>query len=162
MQFSSTDIFNSKRFLSQNSSTLRNNWSSNGVVTWPQFEKLGHRGICTMYICTCLIQFLLVSIVKIWTEPSQNFLNNQRWTMKISLTCERCWRGPPRPRKRACGRTRCRGRCRACICTTSRAEMRAEKYNLKNPLVIATFIFPTGVCELLQELIWRIFFKVTN
>ena len=30
------------------------------------------------------------------------------------------------------------------------------------PLVNETFIFPSGVCELLKELIWRIFFKVTN
>ena len=43
MQFPSTDILDFKRFLSQNASTIRNNWSSAWVVTWPQFEKLGHR-----------------------------------------------------------------------------------------------------------------------
>ena len=49
MQFPSTDIFNSKRFLSQNASTLRNNWSSDGVVTWPQLVRKV-RTPCTVII----------------------------------------------------------------------------------------------------------------
>ena len=102
MQFPSTDIFNSKRFLSQNASTFRNNWSSEWVVTWPQFEKLGHRVtltlpyLCRCIVCSCIYPFLYNLLL--CDTPMPHFHNIrldrntfQEYSLEFRLTKGKYW-----------------------------------------------------------------------
>ena len=43
--FPSTDLFNFNGFWLGDVCRLRNSWSLDGVVTWPEFGKLGHRAL---------------------------------------------------------------------------------------------------------------------